>query len=115
MKDLLRRPFLNRNLRPGGKVEVNCARRCRDVERDVVLSGNDRLSVGADLVCRVSVCSDAIGADQAEVDFSPTEEVTGRSMGDDRMGDSFLQQFAPREPRTLSAGTGLGAADEETT
>src|SRR5207249_11263343 len=105
MKDLLRRPFLNRNLRPGGKGEVNSARRCRDVERDVVLSGNDRLSVGANLVCCVSVCSDASRPDADEVDFSPAEEVTGRPIGFDGMVDSFLQEFRRREPRTLSPGT----------
>src|SRR6266566_9865064 len=101
MKALLGRPFLDRNLRPGREGEVNCARRCRDVERDAVLPGNDRLSVRANLVCRVSVRSDAIRADQDEVDFSPAEEVTGRSIGDDRMVDSFLQEFPRREPRAL--------------
>src|SRR5712691_7278749 len=37
MENFLGGPFLDWDFRPGSKREVDCARRCRDVEWDIVL------------------------------------------------------------------------------
>ena len=42
----------------------------RDIERHVVVVRRQRLQIGADLVGDVAVRGDAIGADDAEIDFA---------------------------------------------
>src|SRR5206468_10284268 len=113
MEHLLWGSLLDRDLGTRRQIEVDRARRRRDVERDAVFLRDDRFRIGADLVRRVSVDGNPIGADQHEIDFPVPEEVARGAVRDDRVFNPRLQELPRGEAGPLQAGPGLGYVGEE--
>ena len=86
---------------PESKREVERRARCRDVERDAVVRRRDRDAVGADLVGRVAVARDAVGADDDRAHRFALHRDRGRAVDDQRAGHAGFAQLEHREPRAL--------------
>ena len=67
-------------------------RRC-DVKRNLVFSREHGDHVRADLVCRIAVGSDAIGADDNRIDLSALHHVTSHVVGDHCHRNVVFRQF----------------------
>ena len=72
-----------------------------DVERNVVVVGEDGECVGADFVCDVEVLCDAVGADDDGVDEFLLHEVCGGVVGDERAIDVVVEELPGRESCAL--------------
>ncbi len=90
---------------PGAVGEREVERRARrgDVERDAVVRGGDRHAVGADLVRRVAVARDAVGADDDGGDRLALHRDRGRRIDDERARHAGFAQLEHRQPRALQA------------
>ena len=98
---------------PSGVVEVDRARRGRDVERDAVAGRQDGQRVRADLVGRVAVGGDPVRPDDDDVDLAAGHEVAGRDVGDQRVRHAGLGQLPGRQPGALQVRPGLVDPDME--
>ena len=97
VRDLARRPLLDRDAVAVRRREVDGRQRRRDVERDAVLLGQHGDAVGADLVGGVAVGGDAVGADDDQVDQALAHQRAGHVVGDHRRVDvSFTSSHAVR-------------------
>src|SRR3989454_6372050 len=108
MEHLLWGSLLDRDLGTRRQIEVDRARRRRDVEWDAVFFRDDRFRIGADLVRRVSIDGNPIGADQDEIDFPVPEEVARGAVRDDRVLNPRLQELPRGKAGPFQAGPGPG-------
>ena len=82
---------------------VDRAGRCRDIERHIIVGGRERLEIGADLVAGVAARSDAVGADQAEIDLALLHQMAAGIVGDQRVRHAMAGQFPGGEAGALVA------------
>ena len=75
--------------------------RCDDHQRQAVVSREHRETVRADLVRRVAVRSDAVGAGHDDVDLAARHEPARRAVDDHRVGDPELLELPGGQPRAL--------------
>ena len=84
MSHLLRTSLFNWDLVATGQGEVNGGGRGGNIEGDLVLLGENRNRVGADLVRHFSGSSEsAITPDNYQIDLTPGEKQSGGVVGDD--------------------------------
>src|SRR5581483_9626091 len=97
--------YRNRLTRTRHRVE---GRRWRDdVEGDAMAFRGNRHAIGADLVRRVPVGRDAIGADEDQVDLARAQQARGGAVGDHRDWDSGAGELPRRQPGALHQRPGL--------
>ena len=97
-------------MRTVGAGEIDGRAGRRDVERDAVVGGGERLQVGADLVGDVPVGGDAVGADDHRIDLAVAHQEAGRVVGDEGAGNAVLVEF-PGCQQALVARPGFGDPD----
>ena len=100
--------------RDGGAVrerQVEGAGRCGDVERDAVRPGEKGNAVCPDLIRRVSVAHDAVGADNDGRDpvlaSAGAEQRRGHGVGDERARDALVHELEGGEAAALVIRSGL--------
>src|SRR5450756_2185049 len=93
--------------------EVDGGERRGDVERDAVLFGQHRDGVRADLVGRVAVGGDAVGADDHAVHGAALDEVPGHVVADEAVRDALDAELPGREPGALQPGARLVDEDRD--
>ena len=86
---------------PVGRGEVDGGRRRDDVERDPVVAREHRQRIGADLVRRVPVRRDPVGAGDDAVDLPRRHPRRRGRVGDDREREAEAFELPGREPRAL--------------
>ncbi len=107
VRDLAGVALLDRDQIAAGERQVERARRCGDVERDVVRPGEQGDAIGADLVCGVAVGGDPVGADDDELDLALLHDLGGHVVADQRDGHAALRA-APR-PSAAPPGAAGGS------
>jgi len=75
----------------------------RDVERHAVVLRGKRFQIGADLVRHIAICRDAIGADDAQIDFAMLHQMAAGIVGDDGMRHTMRTQLERSQRRALIA------------
>ena len=110
---LARGALLDRDPGTVGTGEVDRARGRRDVERDPALFREDGVRVGPDLVGRVAVRGDPVGAHDDCSDFSAREVVAAHPVRDDLDRDSFARELPGRQAGSLEERPGLRRQDLE--
>lgn len=73
--------------------------------------GQNGEHIGADFVGRVSICGDAVGPGDDEVDFPGSEKAGGGGIGDGVEGDAVFEEFPGGELEALLAGAGFAGVD----
>ncbi len=101
MRDFLRAAFLDRNVIAVRRLQVNRRQRRGDVERDLVLAREHGHAVGANLVGRVAIGRNAIGADNDEVHLALPHQRARHVVGDDGGVDAVAHEFPCGEPGSL--------------
>ncbi len=101
LEELGRVPLLDRDRRPVRRLEVDRAQRRADVERHPVTGREGRQRVRPDLVGRVAVGRDPVGADEDRVDRAGCQQRTGRPVGDERVRHAGLLELPGGQPGAL--------------
>ncbi len=113
MGDLFRFPFLDGDRVAIGKRGIDRGKGGGDVKRDPVGARQDGQGVGPDLVGRVAVGGDPVGADDDQIDLSLLHEKSRHVVRDQRAGDLFLHHFPGGQSRPLEDGAGFIDIDME--
>ncbi len=95
----------------GRERQIERRDRSGDVERHIVLLGQHRDRVGADLVRDIAVGRDAVRAHHHAADSAGVQEVAGHVVGDQRGRDVVVLQFPNGEARALQKRAGLVGED----
>lgn len=94
-------------------LEVDAGRRCGHDELDAVLLGEDSQLVRANLVGRVAVADDAVGAHNdggnVHLGAARAKQRSCHRVGDQRRRDLFVDELKRRQAATLVVRSGLGA------
>src|SRR5215472_18196127 len=105
--------LLDRDLGSALDLPIDTGRGKRDVKRDVLVTGRQRLRICADLVGDIAASRGAIGTDDAEIDEALVHHVAGGIIDNDRMRDTMLGQLPGGQPGTLVARPCLVDPDME--
>ncbi len=105
--------LLDGNVLAVGRREIDRRERRRHVERNRVLACQHGHAVGADLVRRVAVGRNAIGADDDEIDLPLPHQRPGHVVGDHGRLNAVADQFPGREPRALQKRARLVGKDRD--
>ena len=101
MGHFARLSFLDRYVLAIRRIEIDGRERRGHVERNLVLAREHGDGVRADLVCRVAVGRDAVGADNDEIDPPLLHQRAAHVVGDDRRLDAVTQELPRRQPGAL--------------
>ena len=94
-------PLFDRDAGAGRRVQVDRGPGRRHVKRNAVRVREDRHAVGPDLVGRVAVGGNAVGADDDHVHASGGHHRGGHVVGDHGSRDAVLHEFPGRQARAL--------------
>ena len=98
-------------LLPSAERKIQSRNRRSHIEGDVVLFGQHRHRIGADLVGGVAVGGDPVGSDDAAGDLAATHEKAGHVVGDQRSRNPVLHQLPGGQAGSLQPGAGLVGKD----
>src|SRR5690625_239811 len=94
-----------------GQVEVQGAGGGGHHEAYAMVAGQHGQAIGADLVGRISVGGDAVGADDDPVHLSPGHQLGGGAVDAEGEGDALSLQLPGGQPRPLPPGPGFADVD----
>ena len=89
------------NIGPIDDRKVEGARRCRDKERNLMVTSQNGQSISPDFVGRVPASRDSVGSDDHILDSPFSHDLSGHRVADERAGNPVLLEFPHRESGSL--------------